>query len=142
MTYEEMTQTLMDIMPTLRSHESVQQLSNVTAGEFAALSYLAGEHNGATAGELTSAIRVGSSRTTAILQSMEKKGLLKRESDPDDGRRVLAFLTEKGAALEKTQRELAMNGLCNLLKYLGETDAESLLRILKRVLDYQNPEQE
>lgn len=137
MNYQEYAEKLLDYLPALRSRENSRNQRGVTAGELSALLYLAKEHDGATAGELTTAIRVRSSRTTAILQALEHKGLLQREADPDDGRRVLAYLTPEGRDLEKKLRVSAIGRIVALLEYLGEDDSRETLRIIERVLDYE-----
>ncbi|GEM_PF-1023639 len=138
MDYQQAAETLLGYMPGMRNHDGFRSLNNVTAGEFTALIYLAKEHDGATAGELTAAIGVGSSRTTAILQSLERKGLLRRGTDPDDGRRVLAFLTDEGKRLEAEQREKALGSILSLMEYLGEEDSTNLLHLMERILSFQS----
>ena len=57
-----------------------------------------------TAGELSSRLSMATSRVAAVLGSLEKKGLLERENDAVDRRRVLVSLTQAGEALcEKAQ---------------------------------------
>ena len=136
MNYQEKAEAMLNYVPALRSQETVRPLSNVTEGEFAVLIYLANEHDGATAGQITTAIRVGCSRTTAILQSLERKGLLHREADPDDGRRVLVYLTEEGKKLEEASRQAAIGDFSGMLEYLGEEDSEHLLQILDKLMAY------
>ena len=52
-----------------------------------------------TAGELSSRLSMTTSRVAAVLGILEKKGLLERENDAVDRRRVLVSLTQAGEAL-------------------------------------------
>lgn len=49
-----------------------------------------------TINQLTKEILVSKSRTTVILRSLEKKGLLKKERSSTDGRKRYLILTTKG----------------------------------------------
>jgi len=60
---------------------------------------LVGTFPGLSAGELARTMLVHPSTLTGILQRLEKRGLLRRLSDPADARRVQLGLTAKGKRL-------------------------------------------
>jgi DNA-binding MarR family transcriptional regulator len=59
---------------------------------------LVGRFPGITAGRLAQMLHLHPSTLTGILKRLERNGLVKRGSDPRDGRKALLFLTEAGRA--------------------------------------------
>ncbi|BAJ26184.1 MULTISPECIES: MarR family transcriptional regulator [Kitasatospora] len=53
----------------------------------------------ATPGRLGRELRLNSAGTTAVLDRLERLGLVRRDRDPDDRRRVLLAVTERAVAL-------------------------------------------
>ena len=103
----------MESMKILRKNAALQCLNDMSQGEMAVLCYLLFSHNGASAGELTGEFQVRSSRTAAILNSLERKGYAVRSSDPEDRRKVRVYITEKGKNLhgENTKRPFGISNV-------------------------------
>ncbi len=72
-----------------------------------------------------------STSLSRILKSMEEKGVIYREKNPEDGRSVLIKLTEKG--MEK--RELSKNHVLQFNKKVKEHVKEEELTAFYRVTD-------
>ena len=68
-----------------------------------------------------------------ILKSMEEKGAIYRESNPDDGRSILIKLTEKG----KEEREFAKSVVLNfnqiIRKNISEEQLDSFFEVMKTI---------
>jgi len=62
---------------------------------------LVGQFPGISAGELASLQKVHPSTLTGVLRRLEARSILKRRSDPADGRRALLHLTAKGVRLNE-----------------------------------------
>ena len=111
------------------------RFSAIMCGEMAVMRLL---HSGAkqkmTAGELSSRLGMTTSRVAAVLGSLEKKGLLERENDEVDRRRVLVSLTQAGDALCEQRRQHFMKKILMLLSMLGD-DAPEFVRLLGRVFE-------
>ena len=111
------------------------RFSAIMCGEMAVMRLL---HSGAkqkmTAGELSSRLGMTTSRVAAVLCSLEKKGLLERENDEVDRRRVLVSLTQAGDALCEKRRQHFMKKILMLLSMLGD-DAPEFVRLLGRVFE-------
>ena len=111
------------------------RFSAIMCGEMAVMRLL---HSGAkqkmTAGELSSRLGMTTSRVAAELGSLEKKGLLERENDEVDRRRVLVSLTQAGDALCEKRRQHFMKKILMLLSMLGD-DAPEFVRLLGRVFE-------
>ena len=93
---EEMTRLLDEHPREARDN----RFSAIMCGEMAVMRLLhSGSRKKMTAGELSSKLSMTTSRMAAVLGSLEKKGLLERENDEVDRRRVLVSLTQAGDVL-------------------------------------------
>ncbi|MBX6382117.1 MAG: MarR family transcriptional regulator [Microbispora sp.] len=68
---------------------------DLSSGQACVLVRLA-KHGPASASELAAAERVRPQSMAAIIQALERAGLVERHRDPEDGRRRLVTLTEAG----------------------------------------------
>ena len=104
-------------------------------GEMAVMRLLhSGTSKKMTAGELSSRLSMTTSRVAAVLGSLEKKGLLERENDAVDRRRVLVSLTRAGEALCEKRKAHFKSKIALLLSMLGD-DAPEFVRLLGRVFE-------
>lgn len=128
---EEMTR-LLDEHP----REARDNRFNATVcGEMAVMRFLhSGDGKKMTAGELSSRLSMTTSRMAAVLGSLEKKGLLERENDAVDRRRVLVSLTQAGHTLCEKRRRHFMKKIEVMLSMLGD-DAPDFVRLLGRAFD-------
>lgn len=96
------------------------------------------DSDGAMVTELARYAMIEQSRLTKIIIQMDARGLVKRRSDPQDGRRVRVFLTAKGRELAQ---ELVADARAHELELLksfrsGEgAEIKETLRALIRHLD-------
>jgi MarR family transcriptional regulator, temperature-dependent positive regulator of motility len=74
-----------------------------------------------------------------ILDSLEARGLVSRETDPADRRRRLIGLTGAGRRIAADLSELGEQTERDLLAAVPQADRESLRRILRSVLDTVGP---
>lgn len=102
--------------------------------------YYAG--NSMLAGEIKRHTGLTTGRVANILRQLEAKAHIERSQDPEDRRRVHVHLTEKGLARAKTLQANAASIQSQLFRYLGESDALELERILGRCLTFaeENPQ--
>lgn len=91
---------------------------------------------GIKASELSSMLGVTPSSITQQVNQLEHLGLSDRKSDKDDRRSVRITLTQKGLdALAEFEKNLLESTL-GLVDHLGEADAETLIRLINRSVDY------
>ena len=104
-------------------------------GEMAVMRLLhSGTSKKMTAGELSSRLSMTTSRIAAVLGSLERKGLLERENDEIDRRRVLVSLTQAGDALCEKRRQHFMKKIGMMLHMMGD-DAPEFVRLLRRTFE-------
>jgi DNA-binding MarR family transcriptional regulator len=72
--------------------------TGVSAGTWFSLTLLACR-DGMSQGELSQRFEIDPSRVTRLATRLERKGLLRRERDPEDNRVVRLYLIEKGRDL-------------------------------------------
>jgi DNA-binding MarR family transcriptional regulator len=76
------------------------------------------------------------SRVTHTVSRMERQGLVERSESPDDGRGVLARLTDKGFALLEEAAHTHVTGVRqHLLSLVSAEDFEALGRVMNAVSD-------
>jgi DNA-binding MarR family transcriptional regulator len=67
-----------------------------------------------TVGQLASTLRMDLGSLSPMLKRMEKKGLVQRNRDPNDERRVVVSLSTKGHALRQRTKQMLGNFYCFL----------------------------
>lgn len=91
------------------------------------------EHGTMSLHELGELLYLDSGTLTPLVKKLEAKGLVTRARDPEDERRLMVSLTEKGDALQdeaaRVPHEMAKT------MTLSENDARELYRILHEMLD-------
>lgn len=107
-------------------------------GEDGVLTYLLKYNNKALSGELADKLRITSGRMANILKVLEKKNYIQREILPDDKRKVLVLLTEKGQEYIEKKYRTVMEQHELFLEQLGEDDAKEYIRLLKKVFHIVN----
>ena len=127
---EEMVRLLDDHPRAARDN----RFSSTMCGEMAVMRLLHNSQAKMTAGEISSKLDMTTSRIAAVLGSLQKKGLLERESDEEDRRRVLVSLTEAGGTLCEKRRQHFMSKISLLLSMLGD-DAPTFVHLLGRVFE-------
>ena len=75
------------------------------------------------------------SRLTRIIMQMEQRGLVQRQSDPEDGRRVRVYLSEEGRATTNELVPLARIHEEGLLAQLPKAKAKALKPMLRELLN-------
>ena len=131
MDYREKAKDFLYYMKKLNQMPMIRNLSCMSFGEQAVLHYLSLQNDSVSAGELTSAFGIRSSRTAAILNALEKKGYALRSADHSDRRRVLVSITEEGRTVVDEKSSEGIEHTAAFLEMLGPEDAEEFIRIIR-----------
>jgi DNA-binding MarR family transcriptional regulator len=85
--------------------------------------------------DLAEHLRIAARSTTEVVDSLEDKGLLERQSDPHDRRATLVALTAPGIALGEAIRSSRGTEAERVFDRLSTTDRAHLARILNKLRD-------
>ena len=110
----------------LRRARRTDPLTGVSAAQLAALSVLMGGPR--TLGELAGAEQVRPPTMSRLVKEMERAGVARRESDPNDGRVVRVRATAKGLRALARGRAMRVETLDRLVRELRTADRATLER--------------
>lgn len=104
----------------------------VTPGQYGILRCLWDE-NAQTAKKLADRLALDGSTITGILDRMEQKGLIEKQTDPKDRRAMQVMLTTKGKKLKKPVSEAIEIANRRALVKLDQQEAEFLKKVLEEI---------
>lgn len=104
-------------------------------GEIFTLFYLRDRNELVLPGEISGEMSISSARVASILNSLESKGLLERQIDKTDRRRILVNLTQEGKEKAEEHNEEVINMITKMFELLGEDDSKEFVRITGRIID-------
>ena len=87
-----------------------------------------------SAGWLADTLRLHPSTLTGVLRRLEKRRLLGRITDPDDGRRALLALTDDGKKLDALQAHTTEAAVRRAMRRLSDGDLAAASRVLHVVI--------
>lgn len=111
-------------------------ISKIIHGELFVLNFLlTREAQGVHPKELSEKMDVSTARVSALLNNMERHGLVSRRSDGKDSRQVLVNITEAGKEYIVEKKQEVTADIMNMLEYIGQKDAGEYIRIHKKMVD-------
>lgn len=133
MYYQTLANELLHIRMNLLQVPASQKLSGILRGELFVLNYLYNREDGVHPKELSEKLSVSTARIASLLNHMEEKHLVVRETDPEDSRQVLVRLTPDGLeAIQCCRRDVLAN-VERMLEALGPDDAREYIRIQEKI---------
>ncbi|MCL1835290.1 MAG: winged helix DNA-binding protein [Oscillospiraceae bacterium] len=134
MDYAELADEFLVHMQMFRKFEPQQKINESMRGEVFALHHIAANGgDNIIPSELSDAVGISGARIAATLNSLEKKGYITRQIDPEDRRRILVTLTDTGREQEETYRRALVDSVERMLRLLGERDAKEYVRISRKL---------
>lgn len=140
MDYKELAKEFMQKMYLMNKARPHKQINESMHGESFAMRYLAHQEGSVLPGEISKIMGISSARVAAALNSLERKGLITRQIDTGDRRRILVHLTPEGKALAEEQQQEILENISGLLSRLGENDAKEYVRITGRLAEFASKE--
>jgi DNA-binding MarR family transcriptional regulator len=92
------------------------------------------EQDGLSSSELSARVEVKKATSTQILETLERRKLIRRVRNDPDRRRVNVFLTDAGKALEPQLADCARRANQQAGKYLKEGDRAVLYSLLQKTI--------
>lgn len=93
-----------------------------------------------TPGDLSRELGVTGPRITVILNELEKRGHILRETSPTDRRSVVVTLTEAGRKRVEEYNAHRRDCVARLVERIGPEDARVLARVLKTIREMEEEE--
>lgn len=123
------------VMTFLRIKRQERKRSEpIWQGELGILTYLCGAPDGVRPGQIAKDLHIGSGGVANLLNGLEKKGLIERSMSQTDRRCVTVRLSGEGREQIEQQKRAGRQRIAGRLEKLGKEDAETLLRILDKIL--------
>ena len=135
MEYEQLAHELLVEMKSLHKAKSQKHIIEALRGEAFILDCIAERDGCVQPSAIGSEMEVSSARIASALNNLEKKGLITRQIDTEDRRRIQIDLTPKGEEVAKEHRKAVLGVATEMLRMLGEDDAKEYVRILKRLTE-------
>jgi len=135
MDYAGLANELLNGMQSLHKAKPQKNINEAMQGEVFVLKYIS-DHNGdVLPGEIGQEMDVSSARIAAALNSLEKKGLITRQIDTSDRRKILVGITQQGKELAEEHKQTILGITAKMLELLGEHDAKEYVRITKKLAE-------
>ena len=119
----------------LRKNNHQQKLEKSLGGEQFTLLYLKDRGDSVLPSEISEEMDISSARVASILNNLENKGLVQRQIDKEDRRKILVTLTNEGRVKAEEHKEKVIQNITMMLELLGEEDAKAFVRITKKLID-------
>ena len=135
MDFAQLAAELLQEMRMLNRASAHKKMTEYMQGESFALRYIAYSGGDVLPGELSSAMRCSSARVAAALNSLESKGLITRQIDTRNRRRILVRVTQAGRELAAEHQQMVTESAERMLRMLGEQDAREYVRITGKLAE-------
>ena len=113
----------------------LEDIQGVNKGEMFVLQYLLTHGGDVIPTEMRAALRSSTSRVSALLSALEKKGQISRDTDRSNRRNVLVQITEAGRRRAETEMKVKKTTLTQTFADMGEADTQVFLRLISRFFD-------
>ncbi len=120
-------------------------LDETRAGLHCVLRMLDREEKPLTAGQISTKMGVSSARVAVLLRKMAEKGLIVREGSPDDARKSMISLSDKGRSQIEKLNEERINVFQGVINRLGKEKTEQFIQLsgeLKKAFEDEIAERE
>jgi DNA-binding MarR family transcriptional regulator len=106
---------------------------DTTLPRFDLLAQLERENHGLTMGELSSRLMVSGGNVTGLVDSLQREGLVEREPHPDDRRRQIIRLTDKGRAAFDAMTPVHERWVDAMMAELSRSEMSELMQLLGKL---------
>jgi len=135
MDYTELAMELLEKMKSLRKIKPHKNMNEAMQGETFVLTYIAHHGGDVLPGEIGHEMDVSSARIASALNSLEKKGLITRQIDTNDRRKILVGITQEGKEIAENHYKKTLEIAAKMLELLGEHDAKEYIRVTKKLVE-------
>lgn len=135
MDYNELARRLGEISKRMFSLPEYTRMLDANRGEGVLLSYLR-QHGDVTPAELSRALNVSTARIAALLNRMERNGLVVRNRHPRNNKNTIVTLLPAGTELHERLQKAFTDSVTGFLERLGEERAALFVELQGELADY------
>ena len=106
--------------------------------QFLLLSFLAQEEEPLTMTEVARRMKHTTAAATGLVDRLEKLSLITRKQGPEDRRKVLVVISDKGHAMVQEIRQDMIQNLLRLMEHLDENERATWVRIYEKIIPHCN----
>jgi DNA-binding MarR family transcriptional regulator len=106
--------------------------------QFLLLSFLAQEEAPLTMTEVARRMKHTTAAATGLVDRLEKLALISRKQGPEDRRKVLVVISDKGHAMVQEIRQDMIQNLLRLMEHLDENERATWVRIYEKIFPHCN----
>ncbi len=114
----------------LRSRSKLMKREVGVTGPQRLVLRMVGRTPGISAGALAEALHVHPSTLTGVLERLSKRRLLIRKQDPEDGRRAVLHLTDRGKTFDKVRTGTVEAAVLRVLSTMQEQEVATAQKVL------------
>lgn len=107
--------------------------SNISQGESGVLLYLLNAKSNVSQSELSENLGVTMPRIVAVINTLQNKELIEKKLDPNDKRKSIISITNKGKDNIIKKKKDAIKFIENVIKELDEQEIEQYIAISKKI---------
>lgn len=135
---EKLAQQILSTFDSINTENIMKKLKLSIKGENLLLMMLSELGGSSTPGKLVERLDFTGARLSAIIKSLEHKGLVERKKHFADKRSNIIALTEKGRDYYNALRDEIVGNALTIIEQLGEDDVCEFLRITKKLAKIAN----
>lgn len=133
--YEDLALQFIRSMQKLGKIQAEKYVKNSISGSMFIILTLYDKGDKVSPGEISANLNISTARVATSLNLLESKELIIRQDDPNDRRKVIVLLTDKGKRLAIKHNQKVQEKLTNLFESLGKEDSQHLVRISNKIAD-------
>lgn len=119
--------------PYVKFDKAIKKKTN---NDICILSYLYTHGKEAYPKELSREFMVSTARMAVLLNGLEKKGYISRNTDKNDSRRTVIKLMPRGEEFFMEENEKTLALIESFFKELGEKDASEFVRLYEKLMQF------
>lgn len=135
MDYKELALDFIKKMHLMNKARPQRKINESMQGEHFILQFLAFQNGSALPSEISNTMGISSARIAAALNSLERKGLVTREIDKSDRRRIIVNLTPEGRAFSEEHHQKMLEDFTKIFSQMGEQDAREYVRLTGKLVE-------
>ncbi len=124
---------LMDRLRRLGPGNAPPKEAKISPSQLALINYTA-SNPGCGVQHMAAKLNLATPTVSISIRQLEKIGLMERQTDPNDGRAVLLFLTPTGQELHQRTLEFRCKKFSSLLTELNPQERTTLLNLLEKAV--------